>query len=299
MTTKTRPVARSTTLTKPTPKPTPRADACPEDTGNIVALEHVNVTIPDNRLANIFYILGMGFTRDPHFLVGPDNMWVNLGDNQFHLPLREAQVVRGRIGIVMPSLDQLDARLQGVAAQLKGTKFAWTRKGDRMHVTCPWGNTLIVYEPGPRFGAMRLGIPYVEFDVAPETAKGIARFYRQVLEAPATTTREGGLDVTRIAIGSTQEFIFRETRQAIRPYDGHHVAIYVANMSHGFDWFQSRGLLMEGLRNHQYRFKQLTDPESSEPLFELEHEVRSMKHPMYMRTLVNRDPNLTMAGYMR
>ena len=58
------------------------------DTGNIVALEHVNVTIPDQRPATAFYIAGMGFTRDPYVQVGLDNMWVNIGRNQLHLPTR-------------------------------------------------------------------------------------------------------------------------------------------------------------------------------------------------------------------
>jgi len=32
------------------------------DLGNIVALEHVNLAIPDQALATIFYAMGMGFT---------------------------------------------------------------------------------------------------------------------------------------------------------------------------------------------------------------------------------------------
>ena len=36
------------------------------DLGNIVALEHVNLAIPDQSLATIFYGMGMGFTRDPY-----------------------------------------------------------------------------------------------------------------------------------------------------------------------------------------------------------------------------------------
>ena len=36
-----------------------------EDIGNIVSLEHVNVPIPDQSLATLFYVVGMGFTRDP------------------------------------------------------------------------------------------------------------------------------------------------------------------------------------------------------------------------------------------
>lgn len=40
-------------------------DRAREDPGNIVLLEHVDLTIPDQRLATIFYISGLGLTRDP------------------------------------------------------------------------------------------------------------------------------------------------------------------------------------------------------------------------------------------
>ena len=33
-----------------------------QDVGNIVALEHVNVRIPDQVLATAFYVQGLGFT---------------------------------------------------------------------------------------------------------------------------------------------------------------------------------------------------------------------------------------------
>ena len=51
-------------------------DRTRDDLGNIVALEHVNVTVPDQRLAMLFYIIGMGFTRDPYMQVGDENMFV-------------------------------------------------------------------------------------------------------------------------------------------------------------------------------------------------------------------------------
>ena len=59
-----------------------------EDVGNIVLLEHVNVQIPDQALATLFYVVGLGFTRDPYLNVALNNMWVNVGEQQFHLPTR-------------------------------------------------------------------------------------------------------------------------------------------------------------------------------------------------------------------
>src|SRR5881396_2586509 len=76
-------------------------DRAAEDLGNVVHLEHVNVTIPDQRLATLFYVAGLGLTRDPYLMVSDTNMWVNVGRSQFHLPRGEAQVLRGHTGIVM------------------------------------------------------------------------------------------------------------------------------------------------------------------------------------------------------
>src|SRR2546425_58848 len=65
-----------------------------QDIGNIVALEHVNVRIPSQQLATAFYVVGLGFTRDPYLMVGLENMWINVGQQQFHLPTADPQVLR-------------------------------------------------------------------------------------------------------------------------------------------------------------------------------------------------------------
>jgi len=54
-------------------------DRTAEDLGNIVALEHVNVLVPDQGLATLFYVSGLGLTRDPYMMTSTDNMWVNVG----------------------------------------------------------------------------------------------------------------------------------------------------------------------------------------------------------------------------
>ena len=40
-------------------------DRTTDNVGNILAMEHVNVTVPDQSMALTFYIQGLGFTRDP------------------------------------------------------------------------------------------------------------------------------------------------------------------------------------------------------------------------------------------
>lgn len=270
-----------------------------EDIGNIVSLEHVNVQIPDQSLATLFYVVGMGFTRDPYLNVGLNNMWVNVGEQQFHLPTRSPQVIDGHIGVVVPDLDGLEARLKAVAEGLKSSKFSFTRGSDSIAVTCPWGNRYRCYASQAAFGDMTLGIPYVEFSVAPGALDGILQFYAAALGAPVTLEddREGAFG--RVKIGRHQSLLFRETARPLAPYDGHHIAIYVANFSGPYGYLKARGLISEDVRNHQFRFKEFVDPKGSAQKFMLEHEVRSLKHPMYHRPFVNRDAVQTQRAYRR
>ena len=272
-------------------------DYAEEDVGNIVSLEHVNLQIPDQPTAILFYVVGLGFTRDPYMNVGLQNMWINVGEQQFHLPTRAAQVIPGHIGMVVPDLDLLQSRLKGIEEQLKGTRFSWSVGADCAAVTCPWGNHFRCYGPSPRFGDMTLGIPYVDFEVEPGAAKGIGRFYQQVMGAPSIIESEKGV-AARVGTGRNQWLLFRETQEKIPPYDGHHIAIYVANFSGPYGFLKRHNLVMD-VRNHQFRFKDIVDPESGEKLFEIEHEVRSLRHPMYHRLFVNRNPEQIQRNYQR
>src|SRR5450755_3858551 len=103
---------------------TSRFDRTVEDLGNIVELGHVNVTVPDQAMATAYYLMGLGLTRDPYLMAGLENMWVNVGKGQFHLPSRgTAQVVRGTTALVLPDLDALLKRLDYAKKYLEGTKF--------------------------------------------------------------------------------------------------------------------------------------------------------------------------------
>ena len=101
-------------------------DRAAEDLGNIVALEHVNTRIPDQQLATAFYVSGLGLTRDPYLMTGTDNMWVNVGRSQFHLPTSKPEVLRGRVGIVVPGREALLARLARAKKALDGTRFGFS-----------------------------------------------------------------------------------------------------------------------------------------------------------------------------
>ncbi len=274
-------------------------DHADEDVGNIISLEHINVQIPDQAVATLFYVVGMGFTRDPYLNVGLNNMWVNVGEQQFHLPTRPPQVIDGHVGMVLPDLQLLKTRLESVATGLKDTGFEYSVQPDHVAVTSPWGNRYRCYESDPAASDLSIGIPYVEFNVSPGSVPAILRFYRTVLGAPVVGDSNGGGAVGRVKIGRQQSLIFRETERPLAPYDGHHIAIYVANFSGPYGYLNERGLISEEVRNHQFRFKDIIDPEDGEKKFSLEHEVRSLKHTMYSRPFVNRDAAQTQRAYRR
>ncbi len=270
-----------------------------QDVGNILALEHVNVRVPDQTIATAFYVQGLGFTRDPYLMVGTDNMWINLGQEQFHLPTGAPQVLRGRVGLVVPDLDALVGRLEAVRDQLGGTKFVVAREDKHVAVTCPWGNRLRCHPAGPEFGDVTLGIVQVEFPVETGHAAGIARFYETIMGAPVAVTRGAEGVATHVRVGGRQELVFRETAWPLAAYDGHHIAIYLANFSGPYERLAELGLVTEESGEHQYRFEKIVDPGTRETLFVLEHEVRSFTHPMFFRPLVNRSPGQRQATYRR
>ena len=270
-----------------------------EDVGNIISLEHVNVQIPDQSLATLFYVVGLGCTRDPYLNVGLNNMWANIGEQQFHLPTRSPQVIDGYIGLVVPDLNGLAKRLESIAEGLKGTPFAFQRDDDSMIVTCPWGNRFRCHPSQTAFGDMAAGMPYVEFAVARGALAGILRFYQQVFCAPTAVESDAQGEFGRVKIGRLQSLLFRETDRPLRAYDGHHIAIYVANFSAPYGFLKGRGAIAEDVRNHQFRFKEISDPADGGLKFLLEHEVRSLRHPMYNRFFVNRDVSQTQRAYRR
>jgi hypothetical protein len=178
-------------------------------------------------------------------------------------------------------------------AKLAGTRYEFARRGDVVEAVCPWGNRLRIHAPDPRFGDRALAIPYVEFPVPPGTAEGLARFYREIMGAPARV--ENG--AAHACVGPRQELVYRETAAPIAEYDGHHVAIYVADFAGPHRKLVERGLVFEESDPWQYRFKDMVDPASGRHLFTLEHEVRSLTHPLFGRPLVNRNPAQTQRSY--
>jgi hypothetical protein len=77
------------------------------------------------------------------------------------------------------------------------------------------------------------------------------------------------------------------------------VQIYIASFSGPHRWLAERGLVTEESSWYQYRFENIVDPDSGRVLFTVEHEVRSLRSPLYLRPLVNRNAAQRQPTYQR
>jgi hypothetical protein len=190
---------------------------------------------------------------------------------------------------VVPDLDAVMKRCARVQGDLRTTHFAFDRAGDHLELTCPWGNRFCVHAPDARrFGPVALGLAYVEFDVASTASlAGIAAFYSRIVEALAGVARDDRGDYAWVSAGLHGRFVFRQVAQP-RRFDGYHVQVTLANFSTVHRRLLERSLVTQENDQHQYRFQDIVDPDSGEVLHTVEHEVRSMRHPLYGRPLVNR-----------
>ena len=272
-------------------------DRTAEDLANIVGLEHTNVKVPDQRLATLFYVVGMGFTRDPYMTPGVVNMWMNVGKTQIHMPTGKPQRIPGHTGIIVPDLKSLKKRLEAVKQDLRGTQFKFSTSRNYLDVICPWGNAYRCFPPNRKHGPASLGIRYVEFDSRPGSSEGIARFYREIMGAKVAVRKAGGI-AAQIESGYHQLMIFRETDKKIPRYDGHHVQIYLADFSGPHKALMALNLISQESNQFQYRFKNIIDLDSGKKLHTLEHEVRSMTHPLYGRPYINRNPEQTNRNFV-
>jgi hypothetical protein len=279
-------------------------DRATQNVGNIVHLEHWNVVIDDQRLATLFYIVGLGGTRDPFLFPGLENIWINFGRTQIHMPSRgdkpKPERVRGTMGYVIPDLEALKKRLEYAGAEMKRVVpekpnlFSWREKDGTIEATCPWGNRVRCHAPSPEFGNTQIGLVYIDFDVPPGSAEGIARFYSEVMKAPAHAERGRAT----VGIGRSQRLYFTETSAPMPEYDNHHMQVYIADFSTPYQWLLERGLISMETDEAEWRFQWIVDPRDTRKLFQIEHEVRSMKHRLFGRPLVNRNHSITNVTYV-
>jgi hypothetical protein len=199
----------------------------------------------------------------------------------------------------VPDLTALRQRLAQSASALSHTQFGFVDRESVVEVTCPWGNRFRCHASGGNFGNTELAIAYVEFHVPAGTAARIADFYREIMGAAANAGLHDGAVTASVCTGRNQYLFFRETAERIEPYDGHHVQIYIADFSGPYRRLAERNRITRDTDAHEWRFRDIVDVNSNEILFTIEHEVRSLKHPLYARPLVNRNPTQTNRDYIR
>ena len=102
-----------------------------------------------------------------------------------------------------------------------------------------------------------------------------------------------------VRAGRDQYLFFRETSEALEPYDGHHIQIYISDFSEPYRRLIERNRISRETDQHEWRFKDIVDPRTNEVLFTIEHEVRSLKHPLFARPLINRNPAQNNRNYIR
>jgi hypothetical protein len=270
--------------------------------GNIVHLEHFNCCIDDQRLAVLFYVVGLGGTRDPYLFTGFENIWLNFGRTQVHMPSRavppRAERLRGTAGFVVPSLADLAKRLEYAGKEMKrvvgdGRQFSYTVKEDCIEATDPWGTRVRCHAPAAEYGPIELGLVYVDFDVPEKTAQGIALFYKDVMKAPARAAKGRAA----VDVGRNQKLFFTESKAPLPEYDNHHIQIYIADFAGPYHWLRQRDLITMETDANEWRFQWIVDPRDGRKLFQIEHEVRSLRHRLFNRPLVNRNHSITNMTY--
>ena len=169
-----------------------------------------------------------------------------------------------------------------------------------METICPWGNRIRVHEPDPsRFGQLRVGMPYVEFDIPEDSdLQAIARFYQEILGGIAGVARDERGDYAWASMSADSKVTYRRTTKELPEYDGHHIQITLADFSGPHKKLMERGLISEESDQHQYRFLDIVDVDTNKPIFRIEHETRSMRHPMFNRAFVNRNPEMTNRNFV-
>jgi len=260
------------------------------DTGSLVFFEHVNLRVPDHRLATLYFIEGLGLTRDPLRMVGTRNMWVNAGLQQFHLPIGEPTPLPGEVGVVVPDLEAVLAQLDAVSRELKGTAFSVERADGTLRTTTPWGHRIRVHARAAMPGWVPQALAYIEFWVAPDTAAGIGAFYQAVLGCPVEARAIDGDPAVSVTVGPDQTFRFRERPGAGIVPNTNHVAVYLTRYRSIYAEIEARGLVMEADADEQFRLQDIVDPGSGVRIYRFEHEMRSLSHRGYRRPLVNRVP---------
>lgn len=288
-----------------------------QDLGNIVHLEHLNLEVPDRALADMFYADALGLASDPAMHGHPRVTWYNIGRQQFHIAKgNKAQRTPLPVTLVLPDHSSLLNRFQDAATKFQGTQFAYDQKDThQINVTDPWGQRFVIVPPSDK-SVFDRGIKNIPLPCAPGTAAAIGDFYEQMYKARVVYQSQNGAEHASILSGpgTTLTFIesskYRDAATAIGAFEGWHIAFYLADFSSVFNAVNNAGLnllqhkysdkaptLQEALKCSQFRMSSIiaftdspaggpTQFKTGEKLYSFGHELRSMYHPRYLRSLM-------------
>ena len=136
-----------------------------------------------------------------------------------------------------------------------------------------------------------MGIPYIRLQCPVASTEGIARFYQQVFDTKSEFRKGAEGTECWVPIGAGQWLIYQEIAGEI-PYDGYHIAVYVNRFVDAYRaaqrlkivWNNSRFPHLtydseeDAVRHCEFRILKLVDPETSQVLCEVEHEIRALSH---------------------
>lgn len=248
----------------------------------------------------------------------PDHFYVNMGLNQLHLPLvgrrdvRTPQAIRGAVEVVYPAEEF--ARLEALAAEAAcepGELAVRRVSSEVVEVACPWGNVFRCVASGdvPRLRALLaaqgshpgeeaqgVGLSRVEILCPVGSGPAIARFYAEMLGAKTAYSEEDGC--AEVKCGGMTSLCYIESPEYVElrgwargeERDQWNVALYLRDFDGTYARFEKEGLEWEkdigsfssvesGAVTEVFRFKDVRDLETGETILELEHEVRSLRHP--------------------
>jgi hypothetical protein len=263
------------------------------EVGGILHLDHINFQVSDHDLATVFFIGGLGLTRDPFRRADETNMGVNVGLQQFHLPRRGATPpFSGLIGLIVPDLDIIRLRLSRLnkLQKFKDTPYEANFEDNAAKITSPFGFCIRLHSSKSMHFLKPLGIGYVEIPVPNGVADDILKFYCEVFHSIATIENRDGNKTAAINVGPFQKLYFVEKELDSYELYNFHISFHVTHYNRAREMIKERGALMGTGEGEVFFFDKIFDPETGANIFSMTNEVRSVYHGDYMRPLINRWP---------
>ena len=273
-------------MTKHPPKTMP-------EVGGILHLDHINFQVSDHDLATIFFIGGLGLTRDPFRRADETNMGVNIGLQQFHLPRRGATPpFPGLVGLIVPDLDIIRLRLSRLnkLQKFKDTPYKANFEDNTAKIISPFGFCIRLHSSNSMPFLRPLGIGYVEIPVPNGVVDDILKFYREVFHSIATIENRDGNKTAAINVGPFQKLYFIEKELDSYELYNFHISFHVTHYNRAREIIKERGALMGTGEGEVFFCDKIFNPDTGDYIFSMTNEVRSVYHGDYMRPLINRWP---------